>query len=730
VDEEFDGTVATIVPSQDDPVPGEPVVGRDRPASARWMGRLGSFQLAIRVLAALTWLFWSSRLFVEIGIFPTAAVWAILYGVGAIVLLMLYMLVRSDRALGILDNVLVGGTLLIGIIWVIALVYGNPNYGTDEAAFVQGAAKYFAHGHNPYGLNLESTLQNFAVQPSAYTYTASGHLITHLNYPSMSFLPESALIALGVTSQTTIWVCAVFLAASGLVLLAVVPRAYRPLAALLLAFDAYFNAAAAGLIFTEMMVFLVIAIVSWESFVTRAPGWRGWIAPVALGIAVSIQQYSWFLVPCFFVAAYQEARLRQRRPWPDVFRYGGITFGVFFLLNLPFIVMDLSTWIHGILEPMSLPLVPLGQGLIGLTNYFGLGGGNLGFYSVASVLVYLTLLLVIGFHYDRTRFLVPMTPAIVLWFSTRSLSQYVLIAAFALLAAQCCWRREGSEVEPTTGAPVVPPAPWRLLPDRVRLIGGASLIATVLISVGLVAIVGTMTVAFIVPGPLSLRIISFHSTGQEQTIDSLTVDVRNNTDAPKSVVYIVEDGPYLGTPWLIVGGNRIVPARSHRIVRVLAPNSAVMPSLNGAFKVAAFTTGPTAVSTSGPLQPNANHTLLTPFGFPTPIPVGVTKTVQVQVVNRLGVPVRQAGIEVQLGQAVYSPAGLFATENSINGQPDGQSPVGAPTNGQGVAVFTVRADQPGGDATTLQAWLGTAGATGYSNRVIAWFGYAPSEASQ
>jgi hypothetical protein len=686
-------------------------------------------QLPIRVLAALTWLFWSSRLFVEIGTFPTAAFWSILFGLGGIGLLTLYVLVRSDRAIGILDNILVVGTLIIGVIWVIALIYGNPNFGTDEAAFVQGAAKTFVHGHNPYGANLSWTLQTYAVQPSAYTYTATGHLISHLNYPSLAFLPEAALIALGVTSQTTIWVCAIFLAASGLVLLAVVPRPYRPLAALLLGFDAYFNAAASGLIFTEMMVFVVIAMIAWESFVTPGSGWRGWIAPVALGLAVSIQQDSWFLVPCFLVAVFQEARLRGRRPWPQMVRYAAIVGGVFLSVNLPFIIMGPWAWIHGILEPLSLPLLPLGQGIIGLTTYLGFGGGNLGLYSAASVMVFVVLLLLIGFCYERTRFLVPLTPAIVLWFSTRSLSQYVLIAAYALLAALCCWRREELVVVGTVPDSMTERTQRRKVPERIRYIGGMSLAGSVLIGLTLVAALGTTTLAFTTPAPLTLKIVSFHSTGQEQTVDSLRIDVHNNTDGPKRVVYVVEDGPYLGTPWLLVASNGVVPAHSRRTVQVLAPNSSVMPNLNNAFRVAGFTTGPTAISSSPSVQPNDDHTLLTPFGFPAPIPVGTTKTVEVQVVDRLGVPVRKSGITVQLGQAVYSPAGLFATENSINGQPDGQSPVATTTNRVGVAVFHIRADQAVGDATTLQAWLGTEGATGYSNRVIGWFGYSKDAAN-
>ncbi len=374
--------------------------------------------------------------------------------------------------------------------------------------------------------------------------------------------------------------------------------------------------------------------------------------------------------------------------------------------------------------------MPLGQGLIGLTTYLGVGGGNLSLYSITSLLVLTTLLLAIGFDYRRTRFLVPIAPSIVLWFSTRSLSEYVLIGAYALLAALCCWR---SDV-PSLSAPSQLRARHRKstrvrkrVRKRVRngvgLTGRISLTGLVLIAMGTAATAGALTVALTTRAPLSVQIESYHSTGQEQTIDSLLVRVENNSNVGMDPVFVVEDGPYVGTPWILAGAKRVIPPHGDRVVKILAPNTSVMPGLNSAFKVAAFTSGPSAVSTSASFLPNDDHTLITPFGFSGVMPVGKTMTIKVKVLDRLGNPVRERGIEVQLGQAVYSPQGLFVTENSINGHPDGQSPVGSITNTQGVATFNIRADQTQTTATTLQAWLGKRGASGYSNRVVAWFGY-------
>ena len=681
--------------------------------------------LLIRVVASLMWLFWSSRLYVEIGIFPTAAIWSISFGIGSVALLALYSLARSRRILECLDAILVVGSLLAGIIWVVALVYGNPSFGTDEAAFVQAAAQLLVHGHNPYGVNLGWALQKFGVQPSSYTYMTTGHLITQLNYPALSFLPEAALIGLGLSSQATTWVCAGSLAISGLVLFAAVPRPYRPLGALLLGLDAYFDGAASGLIFTQMMLFIVIAVVTWNGSVRRLPGWRGWTSPVALGLAISVQQTSWFLLPCFLVAVYQEARLVGARPWTTLLRYGALVGGVVLLVNGPFIVMGPMVWIEGVLTPMRLSLMPLGQGFIGLTTYMGIGGGNLSLYTVTSLIVLATLLLLLAFEYRRTRLLVPLTPAIVLWFTTRSLEEYLLVATYALLAALCTWSAH-PEAERRTSTPKGRHLRARLSAvGRAPSFGGWSLAGVLVVFLGSVVGVGTLAGALSSGSPLSIRILSYHETGEEQTIDSLQVSVDNRTGVPKNPTFVVEGGPYIGTPWLLEGAAHPIPAHSARTLTLLAPNISVMPSLSSAFKVAAFTSSPVAVSTSPALLPDSDRTSLTPLGFSDVVPVGSPITLFVQVESRLGSPVRRAGIEVQLGQEVYAPSGLFPAENSINGAPEGQSPVSARTNPQGIARFRIVANQTQGVASTFQAWLGGSGPSGYSNRVIVWLGYSP-----
>jgi hypothetical protein len=70
--------------------------------------------------------------------------------------------------------------------WAIGVLYQNPSYGTDEAAFIQGAAQLALAGHNPYTANLLPFLQMFRVPTQYATYLLDGGISKDLAYPSGS----------------------------------------------------------------------------------------------------------------------------------------------------------------------------------------------------------------------------------------------------------------------------------------------------------------------------------------------------------------------------------------------------------------------------------------------------------------------------------------------------------------------------------------------------------------
>jgi hypothetical protein len=78
-------------------------------------------------------------------------------------------------------------------------------------------------------------------------------------------------------------------------------------------------------------------------------------------------------------------------------------------------------------------------------------------------------------------------------------------------------------------------------------------------------------------------------------------------------------------------------------------------------------------------------------------------------------------VAVNLGQVLYTAEGLFPGQTSINGRPEGQSPVTSHTDANGVARFRVRAIQQQPYEVFFQAWLADPFPHGYSSAVAVHF---------
>ena len=104
------------------------------------------------------------------------------------------------------------------------------------------------------------------------------------------------------------------------------------------------------------------------------------------------------------------------------------------------------------------------------------------------------------------------------------------------------------------------------------------------------------------------------------------------------------------------------------------------------------------------------------------VPAGEPLTLSVQLVDRFGRAILRAGVPIAIGQAEYTPAGLFAGETVINGGQVGASPVIAVTDTLGVAHFTVTAPRPISREVFFQAWVARGAPSGYSKQVSVWFG--------
>ena len=674
----------------------------------------------MRVLTALTLLFWSSRFYIATYQIPGATLLTIGYSVSAIIGCALALGLKSQRLLARLDAGLLTAAVMGLVLWGISLVHGNSDYGTDEAAFTQGAAHLLLSGQNPYGVDLSGFLQSFGVSPSGWTATLSGGYVKDLGYPALSFLLTVPLLAIGITTQAQIWVNLTMFCLGAVALWWFLPQRARNAVPLLLALDAYGSAVSTGLIFGISIPFTVLAVVGWDRYGVPGQSLRlRRLSPIFLGLACAVRQDLWILAPFLALAVSQEARAAGANPWRRGGSYAGLVGLGFAIPNIAFIIWDPVAWFHGVLSPLVEGLVPLGQGVVGLSVYAGLGGGRLSLYTGLLLAVTVALLISVGLHYHHLKPVLPLIPAAVLFLSTRSLAQYLLFGAVVAVAT----------IATTGRAPRLPmtrPATARWLR---RGLAGTSVVAA-----------GLFVAAITVPAPVRVQVESVHTTGQQGSVDEITVAVHNRTGRPVTPEFVVGGGPYLGVPWLVSlpsagpgpsdqrgsskqGGQRQqVAAHTTVRYRLLAPNAAVMPSSESNFKVYAITDSPASVSSSrletlggieAKLSPNAVNRVVSP---------GTPVELTVQLSDRFGHPVHRAGESVSLGQAQYTPQGVLAAEAVINSSAPGASPVRAVTDARGIARFTVSAPQAVAHEVFFQAWLGRDAPQGYSHQLAVWFG--------
>jgi hypothetical protein len=450
--------------------------------------------------------------------------------------------------------------------------------------------------------------------------------------------------------------------------------------------------AAGGVTDTLYVPLLVVAMWRWDRFADPAErGFARWIGPVALGIACAVKQTPWFLVPFLIIAIYLEARSRGAKPFRVAANYALLVAAPFLVINADYIVHAPSAWLHSVILPLTAQTEPAGEGLVAFT-IFQHAGGQLIFYTLAGAAAFVACILAfVGWYGRLKRSWLFLLTAVFFW-PTRSLGEYLIMLLPAALVGAVTVSRRG-------------PDGWR--PAQY----GAT--------VGAVAVIGLATLALTLPPAISLRVLSEHSTGALQTVDQLTLQVTNNSGQTTSPLYAVTPTGQISSFWEKIGGPARIAPHSSAVVTLVAPDFQSMPPIVGGFIVDALTARPAQLATTSEVRLDQRSTFLDPQGIEHPIPLGKTITFTVQVVDQWGNSIDHSGIAVDLGQTIYAQYGLEAGEASIDGRPEGQSPVAARTNRWGKATFTVRAVQNQGEQIFLQSWIARSGLppSGYSNVV-------------
>ena len=680
----YEGDVLTLEPPSGPDVIPEGTDSSPPPEPGRSPGAVmgGALPTLAWALAGLTLIVWAQQLLEYTTVYSWVTLAVVVLGAAGVGVILAGS-TRRGRALvesGVGFWILFVAVVVGLAVWAYLKVLGSPAYGTDEMAFDQYAAQLLMHGLNPYTHSMAPAFAQFHVSPDGYTFHLDGTPVTSLSYPALSFLVYVPFMALHFTTQLAVVVNVVAWVATLGLLCRYFTGSARALVLVMGSLSVYVAYSVGGVTDNLYMPLLVGAAVAWDRY-PGLRGWRSWAGPTLFGLALSIKQTPWLVLPFFLLGIGLEARHTYGQDWRRsssvALSYLGRAMVSFVAVNGAFVMLSPTDWLHGVLTPLSSHTVPAGQGVIGLSLFMGVGGGSVSAFTLTAVVILGGLLVVFLAGYRSLKSWVFLLPAPVLFFAARSFGSYLVVLVPAAVAAAATTR-------PATRSGAM---------QRWWLLAAAGVIAG-----------GTLILTLASAPPLDLSVRAVTTTGQLATVDRLQVTVHNRTGLPQQPHFTLETGSTLTSFWLAKGPTT-VPAHSTLSYTLLAPNFFAQPAITGGFQVAAFTDRPGTVSVSRPYRPTAFHVSLVPDAINTEVAVGRPITVHAEVLDQLNRPVPVAGIPVYLGQVIYAQEGLQYGHAIINQGLPGQTPVSALTDGSGTASFTITGTSGSADPTYFEANL-------------------------
>jgi len=354
----------------------------------------------------------------------------IVYGVSILVIAMSLMpsrIVLRSRDLPLLPLVLATVTS----VYVVARIAYAGSYRTDVLAYSHYAAIMFAReGANPYTHQMTEALDMFAVQPSDLTPLTSGEYLHTFQYPALHFLVFVPFVWLGLKDMR--WVLVLFEIGVILALYVKGPRKLRPMLLLPLfaGSDLMVNFTAASVTDALWVLPLVFAAFNME---------KPLVSGLFYGLACAMKQTPWILAPfllIYMVRAADDMGLRDRLV--RTARFAGMAAAVFLGVNLPFMLGSPAAWVGNVLTPMTGDLVIQSQGF-SLLEQIGLLHVDKIFFTVLVAAVLVTLIVDYYVYFDELRYVFWIFPGIVMWFSYRALTNYIIYWTPLMLVSLILW---------------------------------------------------------------------------------------------------------------------------------------------------------------------------------------------------------------------------------------------------------------------------------------------------
>jgi len=321
-------------------------------------------------------------------------------------------------------------------VYVVAEISYQGSYRTDVLAFSQYAAMLFAnHGLNPYLQDMSKSLAMFGVQSSDLTPLTSGSYTATMTfqYPSLQFLVFVPFVLLGLRDMR--WVLIAFELGVLFTLYLRSPDAIRPLIILPMfaGTDLMINFTASSV--TDMLWVLPLLF---AAFNLKKPLVSGFY----YGLACCFKQIPWLLAPFLLIYYVKTTDFKAHdQRLAGIGKFILVTSAIFIGFNVPFMIGAAGIWVRNVLTPISADLVVLSQGPSNLAVVGLLPVGRI-FFTVLAVGVLLVLIANFYVYFDKLRYIFWIFPGIILWFSYRSLTNYVIYWLPLMLASLILWYRD------------------------------------------------------------------------------------------------------------------------------------------------------------------------------------------------------------------------------------------------------------------------------------------------
>lgn len=322
----------------------------------------------------------------------------------------------------------------LGSVYVVAEIAYRGSYRTDVLAYSQYAAIMFVnHGANPYLQDMSRALDMFRVQAGDLTPLTSGNYLTTFQYPALHFLVFVPFVWFGLSDMR--WVLVVFEIGVMLALYFMCPQNLRPMILLPLfaGSDLMINFTAASV--TDMLWVLPLIF---AAFSLKKPMLSG----LFYGISCAFKQIPWLLAPFLLIYMLQiDQSASKRDRLGHTLMFAGVAVVFFLAVNAPFMIGAPGIWFGNVLTPIASDLVILSQGPSVLTQV-GLVEVGRTFYTILAVGVLATLLVNFHVYFDKLKYIFWVFPGIILWFSYRALTNYVIYWMPLLLLSLVLWYKD------------------------------------------------------------------------------------------------------------------------------------------------------------------------------------------------------------------------------------------------------------------------------------------------